>query len=347
MQDDANQDEGRSPQTRDSLSGAGLADVDQLTWGRLRDWAELVRLPNVFTVLSDTLAAAILVSGGQLPWPALVLLIVASTLVYWGGMILNDVVDLESDRLSRGHRPLVRGSISPVVAGHIGNGMLLTAPIIVLLATNLDRHQPLWMGAAFLLAMALSLCVRVYDSALKSTPAGPLVMGLCRALNILMVGAAMLAVSPVESGLPRSLLIMSAGIGVYIVGITVFARREEGESQPVGLSLGLILEVAGLALIAAMPWLSGQEESARWQLESWRAYPILVGLIGLTVVNRGILALNHPVPRKVQLAVKHAILTIILLDAAVAAVSAGPWFGGGIALLLLPAMFVGMRFRST
>jgi hypothetical protein len=58
-------------------------------------------------------------------------------------------------------------------------------------------------------------------------------------------------------------------------------------------------------------------------------------------------ALNHPVPRKVQLAVKHAILTLVLLDAAIAAVSAGPWFGGAIALLLLPAMLVGAKFRST
>ena len=342
MQDDANQDGQRSPDQRERLLHA-----DELSWGGLRDWAELVRLPNIFTVLSDTLAAAILVSGGLLPWPVVALLVCASTLVYWGGMVLNDVVDLEEDRLTRAHRPLVRGSISPIVAGHIGNGMLLTAPIVVLLAMNLYRHQPLWMGAAFLTAMALSLCVRVYNSALKGSPLGPLLMGLCRSLNILMVGCAMLAVSQVESGLPRSLLIMSAGIGVYIVGITVFARREEGESQPVGLSLGLILEVAGLALIAAMPWLSGQEEWARWQLDPWQAYPVLIGLVGLTVINRGVMALNHPVPRKVQLAVKHAILTIILLDAAVAAVSAGPWLGGSIAVLLLPAMIVGLKFRST
>ena len=342
MQDGANEHGTRLKTERDPLIYA-----DRLSWGGLRDWSQLVRLPNVFTVLSDTLAAAILVTGGALQWPTVALLVVASTMVYWAGMILNDVVDLEEDRLTRSHRPLVRGSISPLVARHIGNGLLLTAPIVVLLATNLDRHQPMWMGAAFLTAVALALCVRVYNSPLKASPIGPLLMGLCRALNILMAGFAMLAVSPVESGVPRSLLVFSAGIGVYIIGVTVFARREEGESQPVGLSLGLILEVAGLALVAALPWLSSPEEGARWQLDPWRAYPILIGLVGLTVVNRGVLAINHPVPRKVQLAVKHAILTLILLGAAVAAVSAGPWYGGGIALLLLPAMLAGLRFRST
>lgn len=342
MQDDANRDTSGTPRMRDDLS-----PPDALTWGGLRDWAELVRLPNVFTVLSDSLAAAILVSSGSLAWVSLTILVIASIFMYWAGMILNDVADLEEDRQVRSNRPLVQGRISPVLAGHIGNGMLLTAPILVLLATNIDRQQPLWMGAAFLTALALSLCVRVYDSPLKRTALGPLLMGLCRSLNILMVGCAMLAISPVESGVPRSLLIMAAGIGVYILGVTVFARREESESQPVGLSLGLTLEVAGLAIIAALPWLSGPEEGARWQVDPWFAYPVLIGLVGLTVINRGAQALNHPVPRKVQLAVKHAILTLVLLDAAIAALSAGPWFGGSIALLLLPAMLVGARFRST
>jgi hypothetical protein len=36
-----------------------------------------------------------------------------------------------------------------------------------------------------------------------------------------------------------------------------------------------------------------------------------------------------------------------VLDAAIAAVSAGPWIGGSIAVLLIPAMLVGARFRST
>ncbi|MCC6508862.1 MAG: UbiA family prenyltransferase [Pirellulaceae bacterium] len=339
MQDSANSEGTPRPP-------APVFEPDQLQWGRLSDWAELVRLPNVFTVLSDTLAAAVLVAGVNLPWLTLTLTVIASVLVYWGGMILNDCVDLEEDRLTRLHRPLVRGSISPVVAGHVGTGMLLTAPIIVLLATNLYRQQAMWMGAAFLAAVALSLCVRVYDSAIKRTPIAPVLMGLCRSLNILMVGLVMLAVNPVELGLPRSLLILSAGIGLYIVGITVFARREEGQSQATGLMLGLLLEFGGLALIALLPWLSG-EPNERWLLDPWRAFPLLVGLIGLTVINRGVLAINHPVPRKVQLAVKHAILTIVLLDAAVAAASAGPWFGGGIALLLLPAMLIGSKFRST
>ncbi len=91
----------------------------------------------------------------------------------------------------------------------------------------------------------------------------------------------------------------------------------------------------------------GGEDESRWQLDPFRLFPLLIGLIGLTVVNRGFQALNHPVPRKVQLAVKHAILTLILLDASIAAVSSGTWYGVAVVALLLPAMVLGSRFRST
>lgn len=321
-------------------------EADDLQWGRMRDWAELVRLPNVFTVLSDSLAAAILVSGGMLPWATSVLIVIASVLVYWAGMILNDVVDVEEDRTTRAHRPLVRGSISPVIAGHIGNAMLLIAPMIILAVTTVWRQQPIWMGVAFVLAICLSLCVRIYDSPIKHTPIAPIIMGMCRSLNILMAGATVLAVTAGEFLFPRALVIFAGAIGLYIVGITVFAKREEGQSSPTGLVLGLLLEVSGMALIAGLPWLCEVDEKV-WKLDPWRAYPLLVGLVGLTVINRGIQAVAHPVPRKVQLAVKHAILTVVLLGAAVAALSGGPVHGGLMAALLIPAMLIGARFRST
>ncbi|MCA9180968.1 MAG: hypothetical protein KDA51_05925, partial [Planctomycetales bacterium] len=63
--------------------------------------------------------------------------------------------------------------------------------------------------------------------------------------------------------------------------------------------------------------------------------------------NRGIAGVWHPVPRKVQLAVKHAILTLILIDAAVVLMWAGPWYGCAVAALLLPALSSAIRYRST
>ena len=97
-------------------------DLDELHWGTLGDWAQLVRLPNSFTLISDTTAASLIVGSYLMPVTAFVLTLLASFCAYWAGMILNDVVDIEEDRISRPSRPLPAGRISPVIAGHVANG---------------------------------------------------------------------------------------------------------------------------------------------------------------------------------------------------------------------------------
>ncbi len=320
------------------------ADLDELRWGSLSDWAQLVRLPNSFTLISDTVAASLIVGSYLMPASAFALTLLASFCAYWAGMILNDVVDIEEDRISRPSRPLPSGRISPVLAGHIATGMLLVGPLLILVATTFHTSNKLWMGSAFGSAVLLSLAVRSYNSALKHTFFGPVLMGLCRSLNILMAGLCMASVGQSET-VPIALVWYSAAIGLYIMGITVFAKREETDSQPGVLTFGLILEVAGLVLLAGFPLWSKTEHD--WGLDPTLAYPLLMGLIGFTVVQRGVMGVSHPVPRKVQLAVRHAILTLILIDAAVATMWAGIWFGGAVALMLMPALVSALKFRST
>src|SRR5271170_6826191 len=78
-------------------------------WSGLRPYAQLVRLPNTFTAMADiclgALAAGILLER----WPVFVCLLVASTLLYWSGMVWNDYFDLEQDRKERPGRPLASG----------------------------------------------------------------------------------------------------------------------------------------------------------------------------------------------------------------------------------------------
>jgi 4-hydroxybenzoate polyprenyltransferase len=323
---------------------ASALEIDHLDWGTARDWGQLVRLPNVFTLISNCLAAAVVATGNLLPITAFVPTLAASLCAYWAGMILNDVVDLEEDRRDRPSRPLAAGKISPVIAGHVATGMLLIGPILIMAVATFHKTAPLWMGFSFALAVVLSVCVRMYNSALKSTPLGPFLMGGCRSLNILMVGSTMFAVSGNEV-FPRAVLYLAAGIGLYIVGVTIYAHREEKESAAGGLVVGLILEIAGLVLIGFLPrWVSSE---VKWTLDPNGGYPLLIALIGLTVLNRGFAGVLHPVSRKVQLAVKHAILTLIFVDAAVVVMWAGPWYGGAVALLLLPALASAVRFRST
>lgn len=336
------------------------AEVDHLRWGRFEDWVQLVRFPNVFSLFANCAAAAIIAVGSLSKLNTVIPLFFASALAYWAGMIFNDVNDIEEDRKHRPDRPLAAGKISPAVASHVATAMLMLGLLIlsvVVVSAKGDKELPStkgymeWMVYSLGCYCLLWLSIRLYNSKLKATFIGPLLMGLCRSLNILVVGFAMLGVywgkdfSTVRE-FPDTMVAYALAMGAYICGITVYASREEQASTQGSLALGIILELAGLVVIGCLPmWTPGRTVS--WYFPTTSAYPVLVGLIGLTILNRGIQGVVHPVPRKVQLAVKHAILSIIMIDAAIVLVFAGQWYGIGVVLLLLPAVVGAMRVRTT
>lgn len=324
-------------------------EADELRWGHLEDWIQLIRLPNVFTLLSNCVAAAIIAVGSIGRFSAVVPLVMASVLAYWAGLILNDVNDVPEDRQFRPDRPIAAGRISAAVAAFVANGMLLTVPLIVAIACY--RGDEGWLLPAMVFSVLLVLTIKLYNSSLKQTILGPVLMGACRSFNILMVGYGLLTIywekefSTVVRH-PNTLIGYAVAVGVYICGLTIYARREEQASHQGTLVLGTILELAGLVVIALLPmWTTSRDLS--WRLPPTSAYPVLIGLIGVTILNRGVSGVLHPVPRKVQLAVKHAILSLIMIDAAVVLMFAGTAHGVGVVLLLLPAVIGAMRVRTT
>lgn len=325
-----------------------LPEVDELRWGRLEDWIQLVRLPNIFTLLSNCVAASIIAVGDLSRLRVVIPLFCASILAYWAGLILNDVNDLDEDIKHRPTRPLAAGRISPALAGHVATAMLMLCPVMVILAGYGGEMK--WLAPAVICSCLLWLSIRLYNSPLKHTLIGPVLMGTCRSLNIMMIGYGMLCGSvgvamPVEQRLPHTLIAYALAVGVYICGITVFARREEQTSDQSSLALGTILELVGLVTAGCIPmWEAGRV--VNWRLGN-PAFPVLIGLIGLTILNRAVAGLMHPIPRKVQLAVKHAILSIIMIDASIVLMFAGEYYGVGTVLLLLPAVLGSIRIRTT
>jgi len=111
----------------------------------LRAYAQLVRLPNVFTAFAD-IGLGILATWQLLPedlpkdwvWRALCLL-AASGCLYCGGMVFNDVFDLEQDKRERPFRPIPSGRISRLVATLFG-AALLAAGIGCVCEFILRRH---------------------------------------------------------------------------------------------------------------------------------------------------------------------------------------------------------------
>jgi len=199
---------------------------------KLRAWMILGRISNLPTVWSNCLAGCWL--GGWNTPMALVLLCLGSTLLYVGGMFLNDVCDSKFDAEFRRERPIVTGTISRRAAIS-ASATLFIAGIVLINAIN---------NRSGLLAIGLTLLIVTYDWSHKRIRTAPLLMAGCRFLLYLTAAAAGL------SGITPRAVIFGAALGIYVVGLSYIAR---GESRPAPTSRGLWLllflpAVAGFAL---------------------------------------------------------------------------------------------------
>jgi 4-hydroxybenzoate polyprenyltransferase len=302
-----------------------------------------MRLPNVFTAVADV-AMGYLVVQGKLDSPLVLgCLAAASALLYTAGMVLNDVFDIDVDRHERPFRPLPSGQIRLATARGVGFAMLAFGIAAGWAAGFVPAAAPAalpWRSG--LVATILAAAVLLYDAYLKFTPLGPLGMGACRLLNVLLgMSAASHLQGAVAVGFSPAELQAAAGIGIYIAGVTLFARGEARRSRSGVLWAAMLVMTLGVAALAT----SGQ--GFRWQAMQTQHYWILLGLLMVTVLRRCAIAAFDPQPDKVQAAVKHSILTLILLDAATAAAVAGPLSGMAVAALLLPAFLLGRWVYST
>ena len=129
-----------------------------------RTWAELTRISNAPTVLTNVLVGVSVVSywrtdlpqwGGDgvlcdltgHQWIITALLVLSLLLIYSAGMVLNDWADREYDRSHARRRPIPSGRVGPQTA--------LLGAIVLLLA---GAGPMLLFGPAALLATALA-CV--------------------------------------------------------------------------------------------------------------------------------------------------------------------------------------------
>ena len=156
-------------------------------------------------------------------------------------------------------------------------------------------------------------------------------MGMCCFLNVLL-----------GLTVPASLawgcrLHLAAVVGLYIVGVTWFARTEARTSRKSALEAAAVAMFAALLLALPVPvWFPPDTSSPLFPY-------LLVGLaflVGIPVWS----AIARPA--QVQAAVKRSIMGLALLDATLATALAGT-SGLIILVLLVPALYLGKWIHST
>jgi len=183
----------------------------------LRPWLELARISNLPTAWTNVLAGWLL-AGGRMEDPRVLWLVVGGSLLYSGGMVLNDAADAAFDREHKKERPIPSGRVTSRPAWTGGLAALILGSVLCV-----------FLGGASLGFTALLVAaILAYDLYHKPWAGAVFVMGACRVLLYLVAGSA------VWGGVTSENLLLGAlSIGAYIVGLTMVARLES-RREPVG-----------------------------------------------------------------------------------------------------------------
>ena len=303
------------------------------------DFAKLTRLPNVFTAMADICLVWLAVDPAMEAQNSFFCVLLSSASLYLAGMVWNDFFDVKQDKKERPSRPLASGRV-PLSAAMLLGTILMIAGVILAGLADWVRDDGMWKSTV--MAGLLVLAIFAYDGWLKKTMAGPIAMGTCRFLNI-MLGLSMVTAPPASWGWMLALV-----IGIYITGVTWFAWTEAKLSSASELMAAAGVMLAGVLLGLALPAMVKNVDLSElyWRRIGTFLFPYLL-VIFLFVVARPVQrAIANPIPERVQAAVKRTILGLVLLDAILATALAGP-IGLAILLLLVPAKILGRWVYST
>jgi 4-hydroxybenzoate polyprenyltransferase len=288
----------------------------------LAAYVELLRPPNVTTAVGDVLAGYAVAGLGR-PW-ALPWLLASTICLYAGGVVLNDVFDLEIDRVERPERPLPSGRVSHRGAATLGAALLVSGVVFAFLATH----------GAGLVAVATATCILLYDAwGKRQTWIGPANMGLCRAGN-LMLGVAALPTAlqwawPL-GGLPL----------VYITAVTAVSR---GEVHGGKRTVAVYALISLLLVLLALFWLSAGGAARGLS----PAGMVLTAWLGVRLLPPFIRVWQRPAADTIRGAVRAGVLSLVLLDAVLGAVYAGLVYSAAILVTALTAGWLARRFAVT
>ncbi len=305
---------------------------------RVLGFLRLTRPANIVTAVADILAgAAIGTSLAGVSWAAssptgslipgeaanglffsLFMLVLATAGLYGGGVVLNDVFDAELDKTERPERPIPSGLISKTAAALFGILLLLGGILAAAFA-----HTPQLFSLSTLLAALIAVAAVVYDKWMKHHPFfGPLNMGLCRGLNLL------LGMSVVAYAVSFYWFIAFLPV-IYIAAITMVSRGEVHGGKPTTLYAAMALYAAVILSIGVMAGLNGT-------LPATLAFLAVFALLIYPPLQR---ASKRPEGPMIGKAVKAGVVALILMDASLAA-SFGNLYVALVIVLLFPLSYL-------
>ena len=291
---------------------------------KLIGFLRLTRPANIVTAISDILAGAAMAgyAGGWHEVSSVLLLIIATIGLYGGGVVFNDVFDAALDRVERPERPIPSGLIAEKEAALLGTFLLVMG---IVAAFGLSAYPS---GS---IAIAIAVAALVYDKWGKhQNLIGPLNMGICRGLNLLL-GMSLVPDVMYQYGYLALVPI------VYIAAITMISRGEVhgGKSQTMRFAAILYSVVIVSILLTSLA-----------QGNSVYALGFLI-ILALLIYPPLLRALRDPVGKNIGKAVKAGVLALIVMNASWAATFGALYLAVAIVLLLPLSILLAKLFAVT
>lgn len=294
---------------------------------KLFGYLRLMRPANILTAITDIMAgiaiSGFLLSGyGDTQSVLQFLCLIFATIgLYGGGVVFNDVFDATLDRIERPERPIPSGIISRTEAIVLGVYLLVLG---VIGAFSVGELQGI-------IALCIAIAALVYNKWGKHhSLLGPLNMGLCRGLNLL------LGISIIPASLPVTGWLAFVPV-LYIAAITMISRDEVhgGKKRP------LKLAAFGYAVVCLVILLEAWINSKLLEVA-----PFLLVFIYL-IMRPLLVAIKDPAGPNIGRAVKGGIIGLIAMNAAWAAAFASFPYALAVLALLPLSILLSRAFAVT
>lgn len=291
---------------------------------KLIGFLRLTRPANIVTAISDILAGAAIAgyAGGMAELPAVLLLTVATIGLYGGGVVFNDVFDAALDRIERPERPIPSGLITEKEGAVLGSSLLIVGVAAAF------GHAAYPSGVISFVIAAAAL---IYDKWGKHhVILGPLNMGLCRGLNLLL-GMSLMPEVLFQYGYFAVIPI------IYIAAITMISRGEVhgGKSKTMLFAAFLYLVV-----IASILYVSVAHGNSGYAI-------FFLAILAILIYPPLLKAFREPVGRNIGKSVKAGVLALIVMNASWAAAFGAVYLALVIVLLLPVSILLAKLFAVT
>lgn len=284
-----------------------------------------MRPANLITAFADILAgmaiAGLHFTTDNFLWGNAILLSISTVGLYGGGVVFNDVFDAELDAIERPERAIPSGRVSKKNASILGISLLFVGILTAFMVSQTSG----------ILAIIISILALFYDRFGKHNNLfGPINMGLCRGMNLL------LGISIIHASLAAWWWVSIVPV-IYISAITMISRGEvHGGNKHHLYFAGFLYALVNIF-----------QGYVAYYLGNITLAILFIFLHIFLIFSPLIQAVISPIGSNIGKAVKAGVLSLIVMDAAWIAAS-GNWEIAICVLILLPiSMQIGKYFAVT